>query len=63
MKSTFNPVKEEVAGSTAQRVIWTTDALNIALRALEAGKRLKVNPFYENEVKLLKADLVFERTP
>lgn len=62
IKSKFNPVKEESGDVRAQRVIWTTGALDTAVNALAVGKRLKVNPFYENEVKLLKADLVYERT-
>lgn len=62
IKSKFNPVKEESGDVRAQRVIWTTEALDTAVSALAVGKRLKINPFYENEVKLLKADLVYERT-
>ena len=62
IKSKFNPVKEEVGDVRAKRIIWTSDALDTAVNALAVGKRLKVNPFYENEVKLLKADLVYERT-
>lgn len=61
-KSTFNPVKEEVGDVRAKRVVWTTNALDTAVSALAVGKRLKINPFYENEVKLIKADLVYERT-
>ena len=62
-KSTFNPVKEETGDVRAKRVVWSTEILNAAVAALGAGKRLKVNPFYENEITLLKADLVYERTP
>ena len=61
-KNTFNPVKEEVAGVKARRIIWSTDSINLAIRALEQGKRLVANPFYENNSKILKADLAFERT-
>lgn len=63
MKTKFNPVKEEAGDKRAQRIVWTSEALNTAVKALAVGKRLKVNPFYENEVRLLKADLVYERTP
>ena len=62
-KSTFNPVKEETGDVRAKRIVWSTEILNAAVAALGAGKRLKVNPFYENEITLLKADLVYERTP
>lgn len=61
-KSKFNPVKEETGDARAKRVIWSTTSLDQAVNALGVGKKLKANPFYENEVKLLKADLVYERT-
>ena len=59
----FNPIKQEVDGKMAHEVIWSTDILNKALEGLNAGKKLVANPFYENNTKLLKGDLVFERTP
>lgn len=59
----FNPVKEEVDGKKAKRVIWSTKSLEAALKGLEQGKRLIANPFYKGNTKLLKSDLVFERTP
>ena len=59
----FNPIKEDKDGVQARRVIWSTESLNIALKGLEQGKKLIANPFYENNTKLLKSDLVFERTP
>lgn len=58
----FNPIKEEKDGVKAKRVIWSTNALNTALKALEQGKKLVANPFYENNTRLLKGDLVFQRT-
>ena len=58
----FNPVKEDEAGKQARKVIWSTKVLNLALQGVDKGKRLSANPFYENNVKLLKANLVFERT-
>jgi hypothetical protein len=61
-KVTFNPVKEEMGDARARRIIWSTDALNAALVGLEQGKKLVANPFYENNMKLLKSDLVFSRT-
>ena len=58
----FNPVKDEKDGIKAKRVIWSTDAINLALKGIEQGKKLIANPFYENNTKLLKGDLVFQRT-
>lgn len=63
MNNKFNPIKEDKEGIEAKRMIWSTDAINIALKGLQEGKKLVANPFYENNVKLLKGDLVFERTP
>ena len=63
MKQTdFNPVKEESDGIKAKRTIWSSRALDLALTGLEQGKKLVANPFYENNTKLLKGDLVFQRT-
>ena len=59
----FNPVKEDTDGVRARRVIWGTDTIRMALKGLEQGKKLVANPFYENNTKILKGDLVFERTP
>lgn len=59
----FNPIKEDEAGKQARRVIWSTQVINLALQGIDKGKRLNANPFYDNNVKLLKANLVFERTP
>lgn len=63
MKNNFNPIKEDKAGIQARRMVWSTNAINIAIDGLTAGKKLIANPFYENNIKLLKGDLVFERTP
>lgn len=56
-KKVFNPVKVE-KDSKAQRVIWSTESIDMAVKAIEEGRRLKANPFYENNIKLLKPDLV-----
>lgn len=61
-KAGFNPVKDDTADHFANRVIWSTEALNVALEGLNQGFKLRANPFYENNTKLLKADLLFERT-
>lgn len=58
----FNPVKEDKDGIRAKRTIWSTKSLDLALRGIEQGKKLVANPFYENNTKLLKGDLVFQRT-
>lgn len=59
----FNPIKETVDGKKAHDMIWSSKVIEIALKGLEQGKKLIANPFYENNTKLLKGDLVFERTP
>ena len=59
---TFNPVKADSGDVRAKRAIWTTKSIQLALDGLKAGKRLTANPFYDNNVKLLKGDLVFQRT-
>lgn len=58
----FNPIKEEVDGKKAHRIIWSTETLNLAIKGLEQGRKLVANPFYENNHHLLKSELVFERT-
>lgn len=58
----FNPVKIETDGKRAKRVVWSTTSLNLALKGLNEGKKLVANPFYDNNIKLLKGDLLFERT-
>ena len=58
----FNPVREDKDGVKAKRTIWSTRSLELALTGLEQGKKLVANPFYENNTKLLKGDLVFQRT-
>lgn len=63
IKDTFNPVKEDTAGIQAKRAIWSSRSLDLALEGLKQGRKLVANPFYENNTKLLKGDLVFDRTP
>lgn len=58
----FNPIKEDKDGVRAKRMIWSSDAINIALKGLGDGRKLVANPFYENNTKILKGDLVFNRT-
>jgi hypothetical protein len=58
----FNPVKEDKDGVLAKRAVWSTAAIELALKGLGEGRKLVANPFYEYNTKLLKGDLVFERT-
>lgn len=58
----FNPVKEVVSGKQAERIVWTTHIINVALQAIEEGKPLKASPFYMKNTKLLKPELVYKRT-
>ena len=62
MKNDFNPVKEERDGVKARRVVWSTKTIEAAIKGLEDGRKLVANPFYENNSKILKGDLVFQRT-
>ena len=62
LKSTFNPIKEVKGDQRSQAIQWTSQILDVAVKGLGKGKRLVANPFYENNVKLLKPDLVFVRT-
>lgn len=58
----YNPVKIPKDGVEAEKVIWTTKALNIAVDAIKKGLPLKANPFCGKNVQLLKPDLVYKRT-
>lgn len=58
----FNPVKEMVGGKAAEKVVWSTKVIEVALQALEQGKPLKASPFYAKNTKLLKPELVYKRT-
>lgn len=57
----FNPVKES-DDAKAQAVIWSTVALNAAVEARKKGLQLKANPFLDNDIQLLKPNLVYRRT-
>ena len=63
IKAGFNPVKNDTENGKSSKVVWSTEALDTALEGLDQGFKLKANPFYDNNTKLLKADLLFERTP
>lgn len=59
----FNPIKPEGDDSKVQRVVWTTESINKALEGLNKGQKLVAKPFFDNETKLLRADLLYQRTP
>lgn len=61
-QNSFNPVKEDKDGIIAKRMVWSSESLNLAIKGLEDGRKLVANPFYENNIKLLKGDLVFQRS-
>ena len=58
----YNPVKETVGGKQAEKVIWSTRSLVMALDAMKKGLPLKSNPFLGKNTQLLKPNLVFRRT-
>ena len=58
----FNPVKEDTGDVRAKRAIWTSNSIELAITGLRDGKRLVANPFYDGNVKLLKGDLIYQRT-
>ena len=62
-KIDFDPIKEDKDGVKAKRMIWSTKTLDLAIKGLGEGRKLVANPFYENNIKLIKGDLVFQRTP
>ena len=62
MSQSFNPIKEEINGKKAHAVVWTSESLQVAVEGIRVGKKLVANPFYENNIKLLKGDLVFNMT-
>ena len=62
-KIDFKPVKEEKDGVKAKRMIWSSKSLDLAVKGIGEGRKLVANPFYDNNTKLLKGDLVFQRTP
>lgn len=58
----FDPIKEDKEGIKAKRMIWSTESLVKAIKGLEEGRKLIANPFYENNTRLLKSDLVYNRS-
>jgi hypothetical protein len=58
----YDPIKVAKDGSEAERVVWSTKALNAAVEGLNKGLPLKANPFCGKDTGLLKPDLVYKRT-
>lgn len=58
----FDPVKQG-KDNTANAIVWSTASLNAAVEARRKGLPLKANPFLDNDIQLLKPNLVFRRTP
>ena len=59
----FNPVKVDESGKMARRMIWSTKSIDAALKGIREGRQLIASPFYMGNIKLLKPDLNFKRTP
>ncbi len=58
----YDPIKVQKDGTEAERVVWSTKALNAAVEGLNKGLPLKANPFCGKDTGLLKPDLVYKRT-
>lgn len=58
----YDPIKVQKDGTEAERVVWSTKALNAAVDGLNKGLPLKANPFCGKDTGLLKPDLVYKRT-
>lgn len=58
----YDPVKELVGNKAAEKVIWSTKSLELAVAGIKKGMPLKANPFCGKNTKLLKPNLVYKRT-
>ena len=54
----YNPIKEQVGGKAAEKVIWSTAVIQKALEGIQQGQPLKASPFLNKNTKLLKPELV-----
>ena len=54
----YNPIKEQVGGKAAEKVIWSTSVIQKALEGIQSGQPLKASPFLFFYTKLLKPELV-----
>lgn len=57
----FNPLKIEKDGDS-EIVQWTTVSVNIAKEAISNGRPLRKTPFYENNPRVRKGNIVFRYT-
>ena len=58
----YNPIKEQINGKEAEKVIWSTNVINKALEGIQQGQPLKASPFLNKNTKLLKPELVRKYT-
>jgi len=58
----YNPIKEQINGKEAEKVIWSTAVINKALEGIQTGQPLKASPFLNKNTKLLKPELVRKYT-
>lgn len=54
----YNPIKEQINGKAAEKVIWSTAVINKALEGIQQGQPLKASPFLNKNTRLLKPELV-----
>ena len=54
----YNPIKEQLNGKAAEKVIWSTAVIQKALEGIQQGQPLKASPFLNKNTKLLKPELV-----
>lgn len=59
----YNPIKEQVGGKAAEKVVWSTAVILKALEGIQQGQPLKASPFLNKNTKLLKPELVRKYTP
>ena len=58
----YNPIKEQVGGKAAEKVVWSTSVILKALEVIQQGQPLKASPFLNKNTKLLKPELVRKYT-
>ena len=58
----YNPIKEQVGGKAAEKVVWSTSVILKALEGIQQGQPLKASPFLNKNTKLLKPELVRKYT-
>ena len=58
----FNPIKEQIGGKKAEKVVWSSNVINYAIDGIKKGLPLKANPFVGKNTSLLKPNLVRKYT-